>query len=112
MSGINTMRITPAIALLSALALGACATASPETRVRTALIDAGVDRPVAACMAERMVDRLSISQLRKLGSLSKIRDQDVRTMTVDQLLRRTRALGDPEILQVVTTAGIGCAIAA
>lgn len=106
------MRITPILAVLPLIALGACTTSSPETRIRTALLDAGVERPVASCMAERMVDRLSMFQLRKMASLAKMRDRDVRSMTVEQLLRHTRALNDPEILHVVTTAGIGCAIAA
>ena len=93
------------------LALAACTPVTPEVRVRTALVDAGLNREVAACMAERMVDRLSIPQLRKLASLSKLRDSDLRTMTIEQFLHRIRALGDPEILKVVTKAGIGCAIA-
>ena len=40
-----------------ALALAGCAT--PETRIRTALTEAGLSKPVASCMADRMVDRLS-----------------------------------------------------
>jgi hypothetical protein len=48
--------LVPAIAL----ALGACAT--PETRIRTALTDAGLSKPIAGCMADRMVDRLSLFQ--------------------------------------------------
>ena len=47
-----------ALVALIALALSACAT--PETRVRTALMDAGLSQPIAACMADRMVDRLSL----------------------------------------------------
>ena len=40
-------------ALLLLLPLAACA-ASPEQRVRAALVDAGVREEVARCMAERM----------------------------------------------------------
>ncbi len=101
------MRLIPAI--LPILALTACAT--PETRVRTALIDAGLSRPVASCMAQRMVDRLSLGQLQKLSRLSGISKTQIGQLTVGELLRRTKALGDPEILTVVTTAGLGCAIA-
>ena len=97
--------------LVVPLLLSACATPSPEARIRTALVDAGLDRAVAGCMAGRLVDRLSIAQLRKLSSLSKLREDDLRTMTVEQFFHKTRALGDPEILRVVTKAGIGCAIA-
>lgn len=94
---------------LPLLALSACAT--PESRVRTALMEAGVSRPVSTCMAQRMVDRLSLAQLRRLSSLSGLRDRPIGTLSVAELLRRTRGLGDPEILRVVTTAGLGCAIA-
>ena len=93
------------------LALSACATPSPEARVRASLLKAGLSPPMAGCMAERMVDRLSIAELRKLGSLAKLRTADIGSMTIDEFLHRLRALDDPHILKVVTKAGIGCAIA-
>jgi hypothetical protein len=92
------------------LALSACAT--PETRVRTALMDAGLSQPIAACMADRMVDRLSLIQLNKLNGLKKLRRQDMRKVTVEEFLRRTRALQDPEILGVATSSGLICAVKA
>ena len=97
-----------ALPLLLALSLAACAT--PEQRVRTGLIEAGLSRPIATCMAERMVDRLSLLQLRRIGRLGDLRDSNVRELTVDQFLRRSRALGDPEILAVMTSSGALCAI--
>ena len=54
-------------ALLIPVALSACAT--PQTRVRNGLTGLGLAYPVADCMAERMVDRLSLSQLNRLSSL-------------------------------------------
>ncbi|MEY3878121.1 MAG: hypothetical protein RLZZ191_1804, partial [Pseudomonadota bacterium] len=63
-----------ALVALIALALSACAT--PETRVRTALMDAGLSQPIAACMADRIVGRLSLIQLNKLSGLKKLRGQD------------------------------------
>lgn len=92
------------------LALSACAT--PETRVRTALLDAGLSKPVAACMADRMVDRLSLIQLNRLSGLKKLRGQDMRKITVEEFLKRTRSLQDPEILGVVTSSGLICAVKA
>jgi hypothetical protein len=62
-------------------------------------------------MAERMVDRLSITQLRRLQALSKLPEKDIGAMTVDQLLHQVRALKDPEIFLVTSRAGLGCAIA-
>ena len=93
---------------IALLALSACAT--PETRVRTALMDAGLSQPMAACMADRMVDRLSLIQLNKLNGLKKLRGQDMRKVTVEEFLRRTRALQDTEILGVTTSSGLICVV--
>ena len=98
------------IAVVLVLALSACAT--PETRVRTALMDAGLSKPISACMADRMVDRLSLFQLNKLSGLKKMRGQDMRKLSVDEFLKRTRSLQDPEILSVVTSSGLICAVKA
>ena len=98
------------VAVIAALALSACAT--PETRVRTALLDAGLPQPIAACMADRMVDRLSLIQLNKLSSLKKLRSRDASKLSVDEFLKRTRSLQDPEILGVVSSSGLICAIRA
>ncbi len=98
------------VTVASVLALSACAT--PETRVRTALTDAGLSQPIAACMADRMVDRLSLIQLNRLSGLKKLRDKDVRKLSIDEFLRRTRSLQDPEILSVVTSSGLICAVKA
>lgn len=99
-----------ALVIGTSLALAACAT--PETRVRTALMDAGLSKPIAACMADRMVDRLSLIQLNKLSGLKKLRGQDMRKVSVDEFLRRTRSLQDPEILGVVSSSGLICAVKA
>ena len=99
-----------AIALLAASTLSACAT--PENRVRTALLDAGLSAPIAGCMADRMVDRLSLIQLNKLGGLKKMRGSDMQNLSVSEFLKRTRSLQDPEILSVVTSSGLICAVRA
>jgi hypothetical protein len=96
--------------LLGALSLGACASAY-EARVRSSLVDAGLSPPMASCMAERMVDRLSPAQLKSLARLSGLRGRDVGVMSVDEFLRRSRALLDPEIYAVLARADLGCAIA-
>ena len=49
------------------LVLSACAT--PETRLRSGLQNAGLSKTMATCMAGRMVDRLSLVQLRRLSAL-------------------------------------------
>lgn len=101
----------PTLALTALALLCGCATVSPEARVRSKLVEAGIKPPVAGCMAGRMVDRLSLAQLQRLGSLGGLSGRDMRGMSVDELAHRLRALRDPEIVSVVLKAGIGCSIA-
>ncbi|MPT46898.1 MAG: hypothetical protein E2598_00565 [Sphingobium sp.] len=108
------MRLTPAslsgfaVLLLSAATLSACAT--PETRLRTKLVDAGISYDMADCMAGYMVDRLSITQLRRMQSLASIRSEDLRKLTIAEYLHKVRALQDPEILTVTTKSTVICAL--
>lgn len=94
--------------LLPLLALTACAT--PDARLRTGLMDAGLGRNQSACMAERMVDKLSLLQLRRIASLKNFAKDDIRGMSIDRFLHNIRSLKDPEILAVTTRAALGCAI--
>jgi hypothetical protein len=84
--------------------------AAPQNRVEAGLIKAGVSPRMAACMADRMVDRLSTGQLRRLQSLSKVGRTDINNVTVDQLLYQVRALEDPEIMAVTTKVALVCAL--
>lgn len=93
---------------LPMLALSACA--SPESRIRAGLIDAGIAPPVATCMAKRLTDRLSFQQLRRLQSIATMRGQRIGDLTTSEFLHRTRALDDPEIVSVVTMAALRCAL--
>lgn len=98
------MRSAPFLTTLLATAtLAGCAV--PEARLRTGLTNAGLPRAMAACMAERMVDRLSLAQLMRIADLPRAREAE----TVSQFLRRIRALGDPEIVAVATSAAARCA---
>ncbi|TZG27249.1 hypothetical protein [Sphingomonas montanisoli] len=92
------------------IALAACTTVSPEAKVRAKLIEAGVKPPVASCMAERLVDRLSLAQLKRLQSLSGLARKDVNAMSIDEIAHRLRGLDDPEITAVVLKTGLGCSI--
>jgi len=84
-------------------ALAACAT--PEARLRTGLVDAGLPQPLADCMAGRMVDRLSLMQLRRMSDLPRADE----AASVDSFLHRVRALRDPEIWAVTSTSAGLCA---
>lgn len=94
--------------LAAALALVGCAT--PETRLRTGLQNAGLSKAMSTCMAERMADRLSLLQLRRLAALGSLKDKLVPDLTLDQFFRKVRALKDPEILTVSTSSAAGCAL--
>lgn len=65
---------------------------------------------MAGCMAERMVDRLSLAQLRRLQSLASLRKSHMGEMRVDRFLHKVRALEDPEIFLVTSKAAINCAL--
>lgn len=99
------MRPIPAsIMLILAASLSTCAV--PEARLRAGLVNAGLSQPMAACMAERMVDRLSLTQLRRIGDLPYAGDE----RTVAGFLHRMRALRDPEIWTVSSSAAAVCAV--
>jgi len=90
--------------LAALLALTACAI--PEARLRHGLENAGLTRPMAACMAQRMADRLSLIQLRRIGDLPYASS----SVSVSEFLHRIRALGDAQILGVSTSAAALCAV--
>lgn len=96
-------------AIPAALALTACAT--PESRVKTALLEAGLSESVSACMADRMTDRLSLAQLQKLAAAGRGAGP-VGSMSLSELSTRVRGIGDPEIVRVVTSAAVGCTLTA
>lgn len=91
------------IVVLATALLVSCAT--PEARLRIGLVTAGLPADLSACMAARMVDRLSLIQLRRLSDLPAARD----SASVDQFLRRVRSLRDPEIWTVASGSAALCA---
>lgn len=96
------MRLFVAV-LVAALTLTGCVEKIAENKVRAALIDAGLAPATSDCMARRMVDRLSISQLRKLQAL-----QGEKRSVMDYVAAVGR-VGDPEVFQVTAAAGAVCA---
>ncbi|KTE21271.1 hypothetical protein ATE67_08195 [Sphingopyxis sp. H050] len=102
------MRIAALPLIAAALMLAGCAT--PEARLRTGLNNAGLSKAMSACMAERMVDRLSLLQLRRLSALGSLKDKRVTDLTLDQFFHKVRALKDPEILTVSTSSAALCAL--
>ena len=97
------LRLAVAAALaVSALALGGCVERIAESRVRSALLDAGLSERNADCMAHRMVDRLTIRQLRKLEALQ----GEKRTLT-DYVIA-VRTVGDAEVVGVTASSAALC----
>ncbi|HEV7660317.1 MAG TPA: hypothetical protein VGO55_10770 [Allosphingosinicella sp.] len=100
------MRTIPTI-LSGALALALLAScAVPEARLRAGLVNAGLPRSLAACMAERMAERLSLIQLRRIGDLPRASS----SVSVEQFLHRVRSLGDAQILAVSSSSAALCAV--
>lgn len=95
--------------IASLAALGACSSLAKPS-VETALRDAGLRAPMAACMAERMTDRLSIAQLQKLSRLKGAPGEKVGDLSVGEMLARVNRIDDPEVVSVVTTSGAACAL--
>ena len=92
-----------------AVLLVSCSTVA-ENRITTALTDAGLSEPVAECIAERMVDRLSWDQLRGLSALSD--ERRGKKLSLLEFLHHYRAALDPEVYAVMTRAGVRCALTA
>ena len=95
-----TRRLLPLL-LCAALA---CAI-TPRAQLAAGLRDAGLSQRVSDCMAGRMVDRLSLLQLRRISGLSKAKSSE----SADRFLYRLRALKDPEIVGVATSSAALCA---
>ena len=95
---------TIAAATLLAVALAGCTPAKlAEGRVRSALVNAGLSQPNAACMAERMTDRLSLGQLRKLQALQSPK------RSLSDYVYTVRRVGDRQLIEVTVSSALLCA---
>ena len=103
------MRAFVAVAC-AALLLAGCVEQIAESRVESALRDAGLSERNSACMAERMVDRLTIAQLRKLENLKPRRGEPARPTTLRGYVERVRRVGDVEVLTVTSSSAAICAV--
>ena len=99
------------ILLLAAigLALAGCATIA-EDRITSALGDAGLSPKVSTCIAGRMVDKLSLSQLKSISRLKEKSGERPRDMGLAEFLVEHRGDLDPEVYSVLAKAGVGCAL--
>ena len=101
------MRILFAAAI--GLALTACATVA-EDRITTALSEAGLSRSASSCIAGRMVDKLSLAQLKSISRLKEKSGERPRDMGLAEFLVEHRGDLDPKVYSVLAKAGVGCAL--
>jgi hypothetical protein len=103
------MRVTPrprrSFVLLGAwlVAVTGCVERVAENRVRSALVDAGLSSANADCMARRMVDRLTLSQLRRLEALR----GEMRTLP--DYVAAVQRVADAEVVSVTVSSAALCA---
>ncbi|MFC3174502.1 hypothetical protein ACFOD9_09575 [Novosphingobium bradum] len=85
------------------LLLSGCVERIAESRVRSALVESGLSAETSACMARRMVDRLTIAQLRKLQALRGPK------RSLADYVAAVRKVGDREVLEVTASSAALCA---
>jgi len=97
--------------LLALLCIGACSQPFEGTIVDR-LAGAGLPRPLAECMAERWVDKLSPLQLREIAKAADDLKAQGGKLDIGRMVTRIREIQDPEIVQVVTRSAMLCALTA
>lgn len=99
--------------LLSPVALGLAACASPSTRIADALVRYGLDEQRAQCVGGELERRLSIGQLQELGRVARAyrdNDADPTRLTPGDLIRVAGELEDRRIPVEVGRAGFSCGV--
>ncbi len=101
--------------LIVVLAGGAVSTglADPlvEMQVKGALVESGIGEKRAACMAERMVDRLTIGQLWTLRQgMAAQEGEPEEGYGLGELVKRLRRVEDGEAVAVLTSSAGLCAL--
>ena len=97
------MRRTVLMAALLAAAASGCVSKLAYGRVKSALVESGLSDANASCMAERMTDKLTILQLRKLQALRGEK------RSLSDYVAAVRKVNDPEVLAVTATSAAVCA---
>ncbi len=80
-------------------------------KVKGSLVEAGMGEERAECMADRMVERLTLGQLWKLRQGMAPQDGEPENADgLGELIKRLRRVGDGEAVAVLTTSAGLCAI--
>ncbi|MEY2943851.1 MAG: hypothetical protein RLY97_1865 [Pseudomonadota bacterium] len=85
------------------LATTGCVEKIAQSRVRTALIDAGLSEQLSQCMAHRMVSELTIKQLRKMEALKGPKK------TAFEYIAAVQKMNEPEVVRVTAASAAVCA---
>lgn len=102
------MRLPILVAGLCLLTLGACST--PESRVRSSLINIGLPEGAATCMADNVASRLSSQQIRTLSRMSGMSESRLGDMTIGEFTRLLARSDNAEMVALFARAGVGCAV--
>lgn len=86
--------------------LAGCAT--PSQRISSKLVSYGVPEPQAVCVGDKLEDRLSISQLRRVSEIAKRSRNEAGRVTITQFAQALDKPGDEELVAEVLRAGLGC----
>ena len=82
-----------------------------ERQVAGALVQSGLGEERAACMATRMVDRLTVAQLWQLRQgMAPEADEPTSGYGLGELVKRLRRVEDGEAVAVLTTSAGLCAL--
>lgn len=92
--------------LLGLVLVAGCAT--PSQRISSQLIGYGVPEPQAVCVGDKLQARLSISQLRRIGQITKASRNQAGQVTLPQFAAALDQPGDEAIVGEVLRAGVGC----
>ena len=94
--------------VVACLAFAACST--PSQRVSSALIGYGVRESQAVCMGDRLQQRLTISQLQRIGQIGKAGRNDRGRVSAVQVAAALNRPGDEALVAEVLRAGVGCLV--
>lgn len=102
------MRLSILAAGMCVLVLGACST--PESRVRSSLINIGLPEASATCMADNVASRLSTQQIQTLSRMSGMSERRIGDMAIGEFTRMLARSDNAEMVAIFARAGVGCAV--
>lgn len=101
------MRLSILAVGLCVVTLGACST--PESRVRSSLINIGLPTNTASCMADNVASRLSSQQINTLSRMSGISERRIGGMSISEFTQMLSRSDNAEMVGLFARAGVGCA---